>query len=162
MEFIGSGRYTVGGNGDKNDKDSDGSDCNLLEYKIPMDKQGNMDRTESIPNPNKIFKITGEQKNHKITIQDNISPNITDNINEDEKNEEGEDSYRTCCGNGRTDRRLLMFSSQFCFSMITVGFCLYKLGSSTDTETTSIYLPILSSTMSLWLPSPSIKYKRNT
>lgn len=48
-----------------------------------------------------------------------------------------------------------VFSAQILLSIVTVAMCIYKLTTSTDAATASIYLPVLTGVTSTWLPSPS-------
>jgi hypothetical protein len=96
------------------------------------------------------FTVDIEEKKELVPIS---NPSFAPfKLNED-------NAYKSCCcgGNRITDRRLLTFISQFSFSLITVMFCMYKLGSSS--ENSSVYLPILSGIISIWIPAPSLPRK---
>jgi hypothetical protein len=67
---------------------------------------------------------------------------------------------RCCCFSGSADRRILLFGTQIGFSLMTSVFCIYKLSVTSDPNVTSIYLPLLSSIVTLWLPMPQIKNKK--
>ena len=52
---------------------------------------------------------------------------------------------------------MLLFCTQIWFSFVTMSFCIYKLSNTSDPAIISIYLPLLSSIVTLWLPMPQIK-----
>lgn len=49
------------------------------------------------------------------------------------------------------------FVSQIAFSVVTVGFCMGMIIRNPEPATTSIYLPIMTSIVGVWLPQPTNK-----
>jgi hypothetical protein len=62
--------------------------------------------------------------------------------------------YKSCCI-GQSDKRLLKFIVQTVISLSLVGFSFYMLSSGVDCSEQAVYVSILTSVLSLWLPSPS-------
>ena len=54
-----------------------------------------------------------------------------------------------------------MFASQVVFSFSAMGFCMYMLATNQDSQTTSVYLPIMAGIVSVWMPSPNVPRKIN-
>lgn len=50
-----------------------------------------------------------------------------------------------------------LFISQITFSIVTVGFCMGMIIRNPEPATTSIYLPIMTSIIGVWLPQPNNK-----
>ena len=48
-----------------------------------------------------------------------------------------------------------LFLVQILFSLIMVAFCISQVISNDDAATRSVYLPILTSIIGVWLPSPA-------
>jgi hypothetical protein len=48
-----------------------------------------------------------------------------------------------------------IFLTQISFSAVTVGFCITMIAINPTPTTTSVFLPILTSVIGVWLPSPS-------
>lgn len=66
-----------------------------------------------------------------------------------------ENTYK-CCMGGSTDKRVLVYISQLSFSLIVLGFCAIQLIRKDDYESTSIYLPLITTILGYWLPSPKL------
>lgn len=49
-----------------------------------------------------------------------------------------------------------MFFAQVLFSFVTMAFCMSMIFISSNSETTAVFLPILSSVVSVWMPSPKV------
>jgi hypothetical protein len=82
-------------------------------------------------------------------------------INIENDIEETNNSDNTaCCILRNIDHNILLFCTQILFSLMTMSFCIYKLCTTSDPAITSIYLPLLSSIVTLWLPSPQLKQKK--
>lgn len=71
-----------------------------------------------------------------------------------EENKDDEQYERSClCG--RTDARILTFLGQLSFGLLSSGFYIYQL--SAGGKDSQIYLPLLTATVSTFLPAPSFK-----
>ena len=55
-----------------------------------------------------------------------------------------------------------MFAAQVAFTLITMIFSMTMIYEAKDSQTTSIFLPMLTSIVAVWLPSPSVPRKRIT
>ena len=76
-------------------------------------------------------------------------------LEEKEKINELENELHSCCS-GTTDRRLLRFMSQLTLGFTVMSFCMYKLiDSELDCNEKTVYTSILTSTLTLFFPSPS-------
>ena len=64
-----------------------------------------------------------------------------------------ENLYQSCCA-GTSDKRLLKFIIQSTISLSIMGFSMYMLASGVECSEQSIYVGILTSIFSIWLPSP--------
>jgi hypothetical protein len=64
-----------------------------------------------------------------------------------------ENLYKSCCA-GTSDKRLLKFIIQSTISLSIMGFSMYMLSSGVECSEQSIYVGILTSIFSIWLPSP--------
>ena len=60
--------------------------------------------------------------------------------------------WRSCCF--RLDKRVLLFWVQFFISLLVLLFCLYQITALRSCEAQSPFLAILSSILSVWLPTP--------
>lgn len=49
-----------------------------------------------------------------------------------------------------------MFCAQVLFSVLTMVFCMIMIARADSSQTTSIFLPILSGVVSVWMPSPNV------
>jgi hypothetical protein len=78
---------------------------------------------------------------------------------EDTKDEIDHNQTRRCviCD---TNNVMVLFYTQVWFSSVTMSFCIYKLCATSDPSIISIYLPILSSIVTLWLPMPKMKTQK--
>lgn len=47
-----------------------------------------------------------------------------------------------------------VFYAQLTFSLVTVGFCMGMIINHPDATTTSVFMPILTSIVGVWVPSP--------
>ena len=50
-----------------------------------------------------------------------------------------------------------VYTAQIVFSSILIAFCIGMLSAYNDPNTRAVYLPILTSVVSVWLPQPSNK-----
>jgi hypothetical protein len=48
-----------------------------------------------------------------------------------------------------------IFLTQISLSAVMVGFCICMIAINNTTDSRSVYLPILTSVVGVWLPSPS-------
>jgi hypothetical protein len=55
----------------------------------------------------------------------------------------------------------VIFASQLFFSVIGIGFCLQQIVANNTADTRSIYLPILVSFLSYWMPTKNSRSKDN-
>jgi uncharacterized membrane protein len=54
-----------------------------------------------------------------------------------------------------------IFFTQVFFSVLTVSFCIGMIAHNPSTQTSSIYLPIITSVVGVWLPQPKSTEKAN-
>ena len=62
-------------------------------------------------------------------------------------------TWNSCCA-GTSDKRLLKFIIQSTISLSIMSFSMYMLSSGVECSEQSIYVGILTSIFSIWLPSP--------
>jgi predicted nucleic acid binding AN1-type Zn finger protein len=55
----------------------------------------------------------------------------------------------------------IIFASQLFFSIVGIGFCLQQIIANNTADQRSIYLPILVSFLSYWMPTKQSKQKDN-
>jgi hypothetical protein len=55
----------------------------------------------------------------------------------------------------------IIFASQLFFSIVGIGFCLQQIIANNTADQRSIYLPILVSFLSYWMPTKNSKSKEN-
>lgn len=55
----------------------------------------------------------------------------------------------------------VIFASQLFFSVVGIGFCLQQIIDNNTADTRSIYLPILVSFLSYWMPTKNSKPPKN-
>ena len=53
-----------------------------------------------------------------------------------------------------------MFVTQISLSVVMVGFCICMIAIDNTADSRSVYLPILTSVVGVWLPSPSANIKK--
>lgn len=71
-----------------------------------------------------------------------------------------DDRYQCCCTNGMTDKRVLIYCTQVAFGLIVMLFCITQLYIDDRCDRTSIYLPLLTSIIGYFLPSPTMNKKK--
>jgi hypothetical protein len=71
------------------------------------------------------------------------------------ENRESENIWQASCL--KLDRRCLIFVNQVMFGLLLTSFCMIQLSQDKSTEEKMVYLTMLSSTMGIFLPSPSLK-----
>jgi len=52
-----------------------------------------------------------------------------------------------------------IYFTQVSISIIIIGFCIAMIASDNTSDTRSVYLPILTSIVGVWLPQPSMSLK---
>jgi hypothetical protein len=73
-----------------------------------------------------------------------------------EKDIEEKPTEWKCC-QYTCERALTVFICKFCFSMILVLFCVSQLSKGNlETEKFTLYISILTGTVNLWMPNPTI------
>jgi hypothetical protein len=55
----------------------------------------------------------------------------------------------------------IIFASQLFFSIVGIGFCLQQIVANNTADTRSIFLPILVSFLSYWMPTKNSKPQKN-
>lgn len=76
-----------------------------------------------------------------------------------EANFENENYFQICCFEKRTDKRLIIFCSQFIIGLIIITFCLFKLYGDLDCGDDSKYIGLLTMIIGIFLPNPKITKK---
>lgn len=66
---------------------------------------------------------------------------------------EQENQLKTCC-NTVSDKRLLMFISSFCISMVIIVFSCFQLMRLDDCQSQNSYMGLLSLIVGIWIRSP--------
>jgi hypothetical protein len=64
------------------------------------------------------------------------------------------DSHARACLCGETDHRLVVFTTQIAFGLLSSGFFMYQISRGADS---GVYLPLLTSILGYFMPSPSFK-----
>ena len=63
-----------------------------------------------------------------------------------------------CCSpNNRTDKRIIVFFSQFSITLIIIFFCIYQLLRSNSCESDQLYMSLLTLVIGVYLPSPKLR-----
>jgi hypothetical protein len=79
---------------------------------------------------------------------------MTDKKAEDDSDQTSDNNTWTCCsGSRRTDKRLVMYVTQSLFGLLVIGFACGMIANGQQSE---IFIPILTGTMSLFLPNPRL------
>ena len=69
-------------------------------------------------------------------------------------NTENKNENTRACVCGDTDHRLVVFSTQIAFGLLSSGFFMYQIGSGADS---GVYLPLLCSVLGYFMPSPFLQ-----
>jgi hypothetical protein len=69
--------------------------------------------------------------------------------------ENKENIWETSCM--RVDKRCVIFANQCFFGFAVLVFCMIQLTKEMSTEDKMVYITMLSSTVAIFLPSPSLK-----
>jgi hypothetical protein len=106
-----------------------------------------------------------ESPKSKILIEP-VNPNMTmsqeliihksnlDRIDELEKKISAENSWVSCCF--KTDRRAVIYFSQFGLSISVVIMCIYQLLTKDDCNSNQLFLGLLTLILGVYLPQPKI------
>ena len=68
--------------------------------------------------------------------------------------DDGPDNSTRACLCGQTDHRLVVYSTQVGFSLLACSFFMVQIATGKDT---GIYLPLLTSLLGVFVPTPSFK-----
>ncbi len=69
------------------------------------------------------------------------------------------ENHYDCCIGKKTDKRVLIYLTQVGFGISVMTFCAAQLFIDDSCDRTSIYLPLLTSVLAYFLPSPSLSKK---
>ena len=83
----------------------------------------------------------------------NSSTNLKRNLDDPLTLDESQNILVSCCGGKRTDRRLIVISTQIALSFVTIIFAFFMLAGSLKED--QIYTALLSSILSFWLGKSS-------
>ena len=65
-----------------------------------------------------------------------------------------------CCSkSGTTDKRIIVFFSQFSITLIIIFFCIYQLILSNSCESDQLYMSLLTLVIGIYLPNPKMRKK---
>ena len=101
-------------------------------------------------------KILIEPINHNMTMSQEliIHKSNLDRIEELEKKKLAENSWNSCCF--KTDRRAVIYFSQFGLSVAVVIMCIYQLLTRDDCNSNQLFLGLLTLILGVYLPQPKI------
>lgn len=102
-------------------------------------------------------KILIEPVNSNMTMSQEliIHKSNLDRIEELEKRLEVENTWNSCCL--KTDRRAVIYFSQFGLSASVVILCIYQLLTKDDCNSNQLFLGLLTLILGVYLPSPKIR-----
>ena len=87
----------------------------------------------------------------------NVTPEIINRrLDIEEKKEERHYDCESCCFRSKIDKRMARFIIQAILSVSMIGFSMYKLNSNLDCNESNVYIAMISSIFSIWIPSPSV------
>jgi len=90
-----------------------------------------------------------EEHHHEVDLELGKLQEVTE-----ENRFRRETLFKSCCF--FVDQRCIKFGSQVCFSLILMGFSIYKLCVTDDDAHNAPYYVLLSSTVSAWMPNPKL------
>jgi hypothetical protein len=100
-------------------------------------------------------KVLIEPVNHMTMSQELIIHKTNlDRIEELERKLEVENTWTSCCL--KTDRRAVIFFSQFGLSTSVVILCIYQLLTRDDCNSNQLFLGLLTLILGVYLPQPKI------
>ena len=85
-----------------------------------------------------------------LSKEDFESVEVTDEITRLHEEDTTENLYHSCCG-GSSDKRLVILLTQVSISIIVLVFSATMLAFSSNHDDKSIYISLISSTISYWL-----------
>lgn len=102
-------------------------------------------------------KILIEPANPNMTMSQEliIHKSNLDRIQELERRLEVENTWNSCCL--KTDRRAVIYFSQFGLSASVVVLCIYQLLTKDDCNSNQLFLGLLTLILGVYLPSPKIR-----
>ena len=63
-----------------------------------------------------------------------------------------------CCSKNRTDKRIIIYFTQFSIALILIFFCIYMLISYPEScESNQLYMGLLTLVIGVYLPSPKLR-----
>ena len=62
-----------------------------------------------------------------------------------------------CCSNHTTDKRIIIYFTQFSISLIIIFFCIFQLLNHNDCESNQLYMGLLTLIIGVYLPSPKLR-----
>ena len=97
-----------------------------------------------------------EPVNQNMTMSQEliIHKSNLDRIEELEKQKLAENTWRSCCL--KTDRRAVIYFSQFGLSASVVILCIYQLLTKNDCNSNQLFLGLLTLILGVYLPTPKI------
>ena len=69
---------------------------------------------------------------------------------------QAENQLGTCCGNGKTDKRLLQYSGKLSIALITLGFCFVQLAREPESELMTFYSSLITFIIGSFMSTGSI------
>ena len=102
-----------------------------------------------------------EEKDFIPSLDDAMTPRTKEHLKNDLElrreviENDIENELHTCCGNGSTDRRLLIFIGKMTVSLCILIFSGIQLSLTSDDNNDSVYFSLISSVLSYWLGQSS-------
>jgi hypothetical protein len=104
-------------------------------------------RTSNVPD----LELDNKNSPEIQSIKDNSLEELKEKLEIARFHDDVEQNLECClCPNSKTDKRLLILSSQIIISCLIILFCFYKLAQDDADEDNKIYITLLTSIFSYW------------